>query len=175
MRPGNALTSHLTDYGPPMGDSTPHITVDDQRRAHHAKALDITASYVLTSAGAGLIPLPGLDVTVLAGIHLSLIKALAEHYGHSFSEHGARNIMIAVAASLLPGTLGSLATKRVLMFLPLGLSSLTQSVASGAVSYALGRVIIAHFESGGDLDSFDVKDLHKLAWWRPNVDAAAVS
>lgn len=155
-----------------MGDPTPDTIVADQRRAHHAKALDITASYVLTSAGAGLIPLPGLDVTVLAGIHVALIKALTEHYGHSFSEHGARNIVIAVAASLLPGTLGSLATKRVLMFLPLGLSSLTQSVASAAVSYALGRVIIAHFETGGTLDSFDAKNLHR--WWR-SEGADAVS
>lgn len=36
----------------------------------------------------------------------------------------------------------------------------------GVASYALGRVMMAHFENGGSLDSFDAKDLAKLMWWR---------
>jgi hypothetical protein len=34
------------------------------------------------------------------------------------------------------------------------------SAFSAAASYALGRLVIRHFEAGGTLDSFDTKQLH---------------
>jgi uncharacterized protein (DUF697 family) len=140
--------------------------IDSRRQTRHLDALSITHRYVLASAAAALVPVPGIDVTVMAGIHIALIKALTEHYGESFSDHAARNIVMAIGVTLLPGTLGSIASQRYLKLLPFGLGSLTQSAASAAASYALGRVIMAHFETGGTLDSFDVKNLHKLMWWR---------
>ena len=136
----------------------------------HERAMRIVRRYALMSAAvAGAIPLPGLDVTILAGIHIALIKEITEEYGEVFAEHAARNIVIALAASLVPGTIGSFASRRLLRALPLitpGLGVLAISASSAAVSYALGRVIMAHFETGGTLDSFDVKSLHKLMWWR---------
>ena len=136
----------------------------------HELAMRIVRRYALMSAAvAGVIPLPGLDVTILAGIHIALIKEITEEYGAVFAEHAARNIVIALAASLVPGTIGSFAGRRLLRALPLitpGLGVVAMSASSAAVSYALGRVIMAHFETGGTLDNFDVKNLHKLMWWR---------
>ena len=136
----------------------------------HEGAMRIVRRYALMSAAAaGVVPLPGLDVTILAGIHIALIKAITEQYDAVFAEHAARNIVIALAASLVPGTLGSFAGRRLLRALPLitpGIGTLAMSASSAAVSYALGRVIMAHFETGGTLDDFDVKNLHKLMWWR---------
>lgn len=138
----------------------------------------IIRRYVLMSAGAGVIPLPGLDVTVLAGIHIALIKEISEQYGAAFSEHAARNVVMAVAASLVPGTIGSVAGRRLLHALPFitpGLGVLALSASSAAVSYALGRVIMAHFETGGTLDSFDVENLRKLMWWKTASEFPAAS
>lgn len=147
-----------------MNDAPEPITapVVDVR---HDGALHIVNQYAVASAGAGLIPIPGVDVTVLAGIHLALIKKLCEHYGESFADHAARNIVIAVGVSLVPGTIGSAVSRPILGSLPRLLGPLVMSASSAAVSYALGRVIMAHFEGGGTLASFDVKDLHKLRWW----------
>src|SRR4051794_27692833 len=50
------------------------------------------ASHVLISAGAGLITVPVLDVSGLAGVHVALIKTLSDYYGVQFSDHTARNI-----------------------------------------------------------------------------------
>src|SRR5690348_10896753 len=102
-------------------------TADAARRTRHSQALDIIHGYVVASAGAGLIPLPVLDTTVLAGIHIALIKALTAHYGEKFSDHAARNITVAIGVSLVPATLGSLATRRLLRFLPYVLGPITQS------------------------------------------------
>jgi uncharacterized protein (DUF697 family) len=134
--------------------------------ARHQSALRIVNQYVIASAGAGLIPVPGIDVTVLAGIHLALIKKLCEHYGESFSDHAARNIVIAVGVSLVPGTIGSVVSRPILNNLPRLLGPIVMSASSAGVSYALGRVIMAHFEDGGTLASLNVKDLHRLRWWR---------
>lgn len=151
------------------------MLMNELEAAHPDKnsgALHIVRRYAAVSAGIGLIPIPGVDVTAVAGVHIALIKALTEHYGESFSDHAARNIVIAIGVSLVPATLGSVATRRILGAVPFGIGSLTGSITSAAASYALGRVIMAHFENGGTLDSFDVKDLNKLMWWRDQPAAA---
>lgn len=125
----------------------------------------IVHRYVGVSAVAGLITVPVLDVAALGGVHISLIKELTEHYGHEFSEHAARNIVIAVAASLMPGAIGSMLGRKALRVLPFishGAGLLTMSAFSAAVSYGLGRVIIRHFEAGGTLDSFNPEQLHRF-------------
>jgi uncharacterized protein (DUF697 family) len=141
-------------------------------RTHHDAAIHIVRKYVVASAAIGMIPIPGLDVTLLAGVHIALVKTLTEHYGETFSDHAARNVVLAVGASLLPATVGSVATRRALKLLPPGVGTIAGLASSGIASYALGRVIMAHFENGGTLDSFDPKDLGKLMWWRHAPDQA---
>lgn len=135
-------------------------------RARHDSALKLIHRYVVASAAVGIIPVPGVDVPILAGIHIKLVKALTEHYGETFSDNAARNVILAVGATLVPATIGSMATRRVTKLLPPGLGTIVLAGSSGFASYALGRVIMAHFENGGTLDSFDPKNLKKLMWWR---------
>lgn len=128
-------------------------------------AKKIVQRYVLISAGAGLITLPIVDVSALAGVHVALIKELTEHYGHEFSEHAARNIVIAIAASLIPGSIGSIIGRRVLSALPFVTPVFALASMAGFsafVSYSLGRIFTEHFEAGGTLQTFDVAHLHQL-------------
>lgn len=139
--------------------------------AHAAKreeALRIVHRWVAISAGAGMLSTPVLDVTLLAGVHVTLIKEISEHYGVPFSDHAARNILIAIGASIVPGSIGSVFGRRLLAALPFfspPVSLLAMSVSSAAVSYGLGRLFIHHFESGGTLDTFDVRNLHRTLPW----------
>ena len=121
--------------------------------------------YVLISAGAGLITLPIIDVSALAAVHVALIKELTEYYGHEFSEHAARNIVIAIGASLIPGSIGSILGRKLLRALPFidPVTALaTMSGFSAFVSYSLGRIFVEHFERGGTLENFDVEHLHDV-------------
>lgn len=138
----------------------------DAKLAQHDAALHIVRRYVMASAAVGMIPFPGLDVAILAGIHFKLIRALTEHYGRTFSDQAARVILLAIGASLLPASISSAATRRLTKLLPPGVGTVTGLASSAFASYALGRVMIAHFEAGGTLESFDVKHLGKLLWWR---------
>jgi uncharacterized protein (DUF697 family) len=127
-------------------------------------AMQIVYRYMAISAGAALIPVAGVDVVVLAGIHVALIKQLCDHYGVDFSEHTARNILIGVTASVLPGTVGSIIGRRVLRMLPWAgafAGWTLMSAGSAAFSYGIGRLFIHHFETGGTLLTFDVRRLHE--------------
>jgi uncharacterized protein (DUF697 family) len=133
-----------------------------------AGALRIVRRYVAVSAVAGLNTVPVLDVAVLGGVHVSLIKDLTDYYGAEFSEHTARNVLIALGASLVPSAIGSVAGRKVLAALPLvthGAGLLAMAALSAGASYALGLVFIRHFEAGGTLDSFNTANLHQLFSW----------
>ena len=141
---------------------TDHIAEMRERRPG---AMRIVHRYVAVSAVAGLITVPVLDVAALGGVHISLIKQLTDYYGAEFSEHTARNILIAIAASLVPGAIGSVLGRKALRALPFityGAGLFTMSAFSAGVSYGLGLVFIRHFEGGGTLDSFNPEHLHRF-------------
>ena len=138
---------------------------ENTMKQHDPAALTIVYKYMAVSAGAALVPVAGVDVALLAGVHVSLIKRLCDHYKVDFSAHTARNILIAVLASVIPGTLGSIVGRRVLRLLPpaAGLFGWGLMSASSAVfSYGIGMLFIHHFESGGNLLSFDTRRLHEV-------------
>ena len=129
----------------------------------HTQAMQIVHKYMALSGGAALIPIPIVDVTALAGMHIALIKQLSDLYAVEFSEHTARNIIIAILGSIIPGSVSSLVGNQVLRLLPLPtriLSVLGLAAFSAAVAYVIGRMFIRHFEAGGTLLDFDLKRLH---------------
>jgi uncharacterized protein (DUF697 family) len=128
-------------------------------------AMAIVHRFVLISAGAGLITVPVVDVSVLAVVHVALIKELSQYYGIEFSEHAARNILIGIGASLVPGSIGSALGRRVLAAVPFVTPVLALASMAGFsafVSYSLGRIFTEHFEAGGTLSTFDVARLHEV-------------
>lgn len=125
----------------------------------------IVHRYMAYSAGAALIPVAVADVVTLAAIHVGLIKQLCEHYDVDFTEHTARNVIIGVAGSIVPGTVGTILGRKVLAVLPVTgavFGWALMSAGSAAFSYGIGRLFIEHFESGGTLLSFDTSRLHKV-------------
>ena len=134
----------------------------DNRRAG---AMALVHRYVIVSAGAALIPVPVVDTVALAAVHVELIRQITHYYGKDFSEHAARNLLIAIGTSLIPGSLGSVVSRRVIRALPLvahGFAIAAMSAFSALVSYALGTLFVEHYESGGTLQTFDVERLHRV-------------
>ncbi len=128
------------------------MSEDNQDRAD--QAAKIVRNHMFGSVAAGILPIPLLDIGILAGIQLRMLSKLAEIYEVDFSEQRANAIIGSLAGmglaatasnvlrSLLPGV-GSV------LF---GLGALTLLPAS---TYALGQVFIKHFESGGTFLTFD--------------------
>jgi len=115
----------------------------------------IVNKHVLWSIGAGLVPLPIVDIVAVTAIQVDMLKQIASEYGVSFSESEGKawvsalagNLMVRIGANalkLIPG-IGSV------------LGGLSSAIVSGASSYAIGQVAVTHFESGGTFSNLDME------------------
>ena len=96
-----------------------------------------------------LLPLPFVDLAVVAGVQLAMLRSLARIYERPFSEELAKKLIGALVGASVPATaMGLLRALPVIG--PLG------AAAGGAAStHALGEVFVQHFESGGTFLGFD--------------------
>lgn len=133
-------------------DPTPQQTVD-----HLPAAEALVRKNVYITAGIGILPVPGLDLLAISGIQLNLLYRLSKLYDVPFSKQAAKSII----ATLVGGT-GTAVLARptfsALKAVPV-VGALTawlpMCVLGGATTYALGKVFIQHFESGGTFLTFD--------------------
>ena len=112
--------------------------------------------YVWGGAGLGLLPFPALDLAAITGLQIKLIHSLATIYELEFSEYRAKALLAALLGS---GTTVIHAPKLAgaLKLLPTTAPFALFSCAglSAVMTYAVGRVFILHFSSGGTLLDFD--------------------
>lgn len=122
----------------------------------------IVKHYVPWSAGAGIVPLPGVDLAALLGVQLRMLSKLADVYDVRFREQAAKSVVASLlgtaASSSVAGGLAS-AFKAVPVIGTL-FGMLVLPAVGAAATYAIGKVFITHFESGGtflDLDPSKVE------------------
>jgi uncharacterized protein (DUF697 family) len=137
------------------GPADPAVPVSERPRT--AKAMQSIRRHVPWAAGAGVLPLPGVDLAGIAAVQLHLMADLAELYAVPFRREAAKSLAATLMATLLErgiaGGLGSVAKLVPGVGTLLGLAVLPGLAAAG--TYALGRVFVMHFESGGTFLDFD--------------------
>ncbi|MGD9638622.1 MAG: YcjF family protein [Alphaproteobacteria bacterium] len=118
------------------------------------QANKITKTFMLWSAGGGLIPFPGWDIAAIYAAQITMLSKMTKVYNIPFSENKVKNVLLPLFASvgIMPAATGIFAS--VLKFIPIvgqlvGVVSLP--VIAGALTYATGKVFAAHFEAGGNL------------------------
>jgi uncharacterized protein (DUF697 family) len=114
----------------------------------------IVNKHVLWSIGAGLVPLPILDIVAVTAIQLDMLKQIASEYRVSFSESEGKAWVSALAGNLLV-RIGANALK----FIPVigsVIGGLSSAILSGASTYAIAQVAINHFEAGGTFADMDM-------------------
>lgn len=112
--------------------------------------------------GVGLIPVPLVDVVALMGIQLDMIKKISVEYGILFKQDRGKSIITSLMGGLFSTQMG-IGLSSLIKFIPI-IGQTTGAVAmpiiSGASTYAIYKVFVRHFESGGtilDLDPARVK------------------
>lgn len=130
------------------------------------EAEEIVRSYLGWSAGAGFIPIPLLDVVAITTVELKMLDSLAKLYDVPFSRDSAKSIIGSLVGGLGTGALAPAAASLVKFIPILGplAGALTEPAIAAAATYALGRVFIQHFESGGTFLTFDpatVRDYYR--------------
>ena len=114
-------------------------------------------TYVFWSLGAGLIPVPIVDLIALSGIQVKMISELSKLYGLPFSKNIVKSLIGALLGSSLPVQV-SLPLSSLLKTIPVigqTTGAVTMPVMGGASTYAVGKVFLQHFASGGTFLDFN--------------------
>lgn len=130
-----------------------------QERDKHAES--IIRNHILFSMGAGVIPLPIVDVFAVSAAQLDMIRQLCKVYDVDFAETQGK----AIVSSLTTATLARLGAGSLAKMIPvIGslLGGVTNAAMAGASTYALGQVFKVHFETGGTILDFDTERLKKM-------------
>jgi uncharacterized protein (DUF697 family) len=119
---------------------------------------------VLWAAGGGLIPVPMLDVLAITVVEVKMLRELAALYEVPFREDQVKSVLVSLLTGLGAPALGAAVSSSVIKFIPvagplMGLFA-TPGVAA-AFTYAVGKVFLQHFASGGTFLDFDPKKVRE--------------
>ena len=131
------------------------LSLDDNSPEEASRVLK---RHVLYAMGVGLVPLPLVDALALMAVQVSLLTKLAARYGVPYAAETARGAVASLIGSTTPVAAGRYLGPLAVKWIPLvgqPVSMLTLPVAAGAATYALGKVFIQHFASGGTFLTFD--------------------
>lgn len=120
-----------------------------------AKSEEVIKAHVIYSTGAGLIPLPVVDMAALLGIQISLVHKLGNIYGNegSFQRKRVRRWIRILSTDL--GVAGIFSGIKAIPLVGSLVGMFGTPLYSAAATYALGRVFLLHFAQGGTLLDFD--------------------
>ena len=118
------------------------------------KAEKIIHQHILWSIGAGLVPIPILDIAAVSGIQLDMLKQLSSLYGVRYSESEGKVWLSALSCIIL----AKVAANAIKLIPGIGsiVGGASMAAVSGASTYALGQIAVKHFESSGDLSNLDM-------------------
>jgi uncharacterized protein (DUF697 family) len=150
----------------PAATQTPTLPEDSaltpQERDELASKL--VDRYAMWSGAAGLIPIPLVDIATVAGVQLQMVRRLSQMYGVPFSDNRGKSIIASLAGSMIPATSG-MGAASVLKSIPVigsSIAALTMPALSAGATYAIGKVFIQHFSSGGTLLDFNPPDYREF-------------
>ena len=114
----------------------------------------IVRDHVWVSMGVGLLPVPFIDLLGIAAVQLHMMRRLSQVYGIPFSQSAGKSVIASLVGGSLAPSLSIIVLKSVPILGPAA-GMLTSSATAGATTYALGKVFIQHFASGGTFLTFD--------------------
>ena len=138
------------------GEMTP-----EQRDELASKLVD---HFALWSGAAGLIPVPLLDVAAVGGVQVQMLRRLSQIYGVPFSENRGKAFIASLAGSMIPASsgLGAASALKGVPVIGMAVGALMMPTLSAGATYAIGKVFIQHFRSGGTLLDFNPPDYREF-------------
>jgi uncharacterized protein (DUF697 family) len=119
-------------------------------------AQEIIKKYMWWSAGAGLIPFPYLDLSAVVGVQIKMLADMSKAYEVEFSANRIKAVVGALLGGLGTEGLSHNFIMRWAKTIPFVgfFVNLSYPVFAAATTYAVGKVFIQHFESGGTFLDF---------------------
>ncbi|HEY8036300.1 MAG TPA: DUF697 domain-containing protein [Methylobacter sp.] len=120
-------------------------------------AEDLVKKSMYASMAAGLVPVPIFDFLAVSAIQMEMLRRLSHVYGVTFMEGKGKNALAALIGGSFPTSVAPLVASLTKMIPLVGstIGAISLPLVSGASTYAVGKVFIQHFESGGTFLTFD--------------------
>ncbi|WP_281560636.1 DUF697 domain-containing protein [Thalassomonas sp. RHCl1] len=121
------------------------------------QANQVVRNYAIGSIVPSLVPIPAVDLVAVTGIQLKMVHSLAKIYDVPFKDELVRSSISSLIGSTVALSASRVASSAVKVIPGVGsiLGTLTMPTINGATTFALGKVFIQHFESGGTFLTFD--------------------
>lgn len=113
--------------------------------------------HVWTAMAVGLVPIPLVDLAGILGVQLNLMRKLANYYRVPFLKDSVKNILSSLIGSALPVTVAAPVASllKVIPVIGTSVGAVSMPLVAGAATYAVGKVFIQHFASGGTFLTFN--------------------
>ncbi len=115
----------------------------------------IITNHVLWSMGAGLLPIPLVDLAAVTAIQVDLLNSLCREHGVEFSASSGKSLVAALTGTTLARIGASML--KALPGVGTLIGGLSMSVMSGASTYAVGKVAARQLEMNGTLFDMDIQ------------------
>ena len=154
------MTQSQVETNEAAEEATENMDAEPSRQERVEK---IAKNHILSSMGVGMLPLPFVDMAAMTGIQLNMLRKIALEYDVPFKQDAGKSVISSLLGGVLPVSIGCTVASLV-KFIPLigqTAGAMTMPALSGASTYAIYKVFVQHFESGGtflDLDPKKVKN-----------------
>lgn len=156
-------------------ETTETPSIDYTKRLNESN--NTIKNHVIASMGAALVPIPLFDLVALTGIQLKMLHSLSKAYNIKFTANLGKSLISALLGSVLPlsGALTAASAAKSVPGVGTAAGVMSMSVLGGAATYAIGKVFVQHFESGGTFLDFDPEAVreHFAAEFNKGKDVAA--
>lgn len=138
----------------PPSRSKAGATVDGDRRSSATKVVE---RFSFWSGVAGLLPIPFVDLAAVAALQIQMLRLISRIYDVPFSENRGKALVAGIAGTIIPVSTG-FGMASVVKSIPIAgtaVGALATPALAVAATYAIGKVFIQHFASGGTLLDFE--------------------
>lgn len=148
--PGNDISGRPEAAPQAAAGATAAAPDDRQDRAHA-----IIRHSTKVAAYVGLVPLPLIDMVGLLGVQTAMIRDLARVYGIEVDHQRLKTLVGSLSGSIGGATVGKSIALSILRTVAAPLAIIAGPSSAATFTWAVGTAFHRHFQSGGQLHTFD--------------------
>jgi uncharacterized protein (DUF697 family) len=150
-----------SDHGPAVETNSTSSETPENRAEHATKLVD---RFAMWAGALGVIPVPVVDLVAVGALQLQMLRRLSQIYNVPFADNRGKALITSLAGAAVPMSSG-LGAAQFLKAIPIVgsvIGALVTPTLAAGMTYAIGKVFIQHFESGGTLLDFNPPDYREF-------------
>ena len=138
--------------------------IETPLRGRRASAVKLVERFSVWSGVAGLIPVPLVDLAVVGGAQVQMLRRISQVYSVPFSENRGKALIISLVGSMIPVSsgIGAASIAKSVPVVGTAISAIVMPALSVGATYAIGMAFIQHFASGGTLLDFNPSEYREF-------------